>query len=64
MIAAICGYLALGTSPAQWSFQEWMQHVVGLCAIIGAKLGNSPLPSAWQKGLAEKFDRAFPGAQR
>lgn len=64
MIAAICGYLALGTSPAQWSFQEWMQHVVGLCAIIGAKLGNSPLPSTWQKTFDKKFDAAFPGQVR
>lgn len=50
MVAAVCGYLALGSSPALWSFQDWMQHLVGLCAIIGAKLGNSPLPGEWQKG--------------
>lgn len=49
MLAAVCGYLALGDSPARWTFQQWMQHGVGLCAIIGAKLGNSPLPGEWQQ---------------
>lgn len=49
MIAAVCGYLALGPSPATWTFQQWMQHVVIACGIVAAKLGNSPLPSSWEK---------------
>lgn len=64
MVAGICGYLALGTSPTAWSFHEWMQHIVGVCVIVGAKLGNSPLPSTWQQGFATKFDREFPGQPR
>lgn len=49
MVGAVCGYLALGTSPATWTFQQWMQHGVILTGIVAAKLGNSPLPSSWQK---------------
>lgn len=49
MVAAVCGYLALGTSPATWTFQLWMQHLVVLCGIVAAKLGNSPLASSWEK---------------
>lgn len=43
VIAAIAGYLALGTSPAEWDFKQWMQNIVAINGIVTAKLGSSPL---------------------
>lgn len=40
---AVAGYLALGDSPASWTFQHWMQNAVAIGGIVAAKLGTSPL---------------------
>ena len=44
MIAAVAGYLALGPSPFDWTWQQWMQNLVAIIGIVGGKLGTSPLP--------------------
>jgi len=41
---AIMSYLALGPSPLDWTWQQWMQNLVAILGIIGGKLGTSPLP--------------------
>jgi len=41
---AIMSYLALGSSPLDWTWHQWMQNLVAILGIIGGKLGTSPLP--------------------
>jgi hypothetical protein len=45
IVGSIAGYLALGPSPATWTWQQWMQAVVTISGILAGKLATSPLPS-------------------
>ena len=44
VFAAVAGYLALGPSPLDWTWHQWMQNAVAIAGIVGGKLGTSPLP--------------------
>ena len=50
VVVGLAGYLATGPNPQTWDFAHWMQAVVVVGGLIGAKLGESPLPHSDDTG--------------
>lgn len=46
VVGTFAAYLATGPAPSHWDWAHWMQALVTLAGLIGAKLGTSFLQGA------------------
>jgi len=64
LAGSVIGYLVSAkTPPTQWSYNEWLQAVSALIAILSTKLQGSPLPLSYagaQKMARGEYSRDIP----